>query len=208
MGDSNNDLKGTDKKVGAVAKKESERAVGTRESGSQRGKTPERTVQPKASATRAERTHTEVYINWFLDRFRLQGEEEKSVVQTAFREEHNRGVSVFRRMYQAAIVLFNEELVEIRLAKKEMYVDKEVQAHVMGLNDKHLHALELNEQMFRLEEMLEEDKSGAVPMKDADKLGTEREIRGIRKQLGEWYGFNTPTETKHTFEGVDNIKFS
>ena len=121
----------------------------------------------------------------------------------------------FDRYWVEALKRVKTRQQEAQKEINELYTQKEIEAFESGLNDKNAHAQGLYNSIKRLEkqiEDLEKVKIGAVKIDGRMVVTTQSdvtqakntiiklyaEIRNIRKQLGEWYGFNAPIKNEHS----------
>lgn len=110
---------------------------------------------------------------------------------------------------QRALNLHDKYYSEIIQSKNERLenssIEIEIDALKTSLKDKDTHAKELLKQIERLETITAGKAvkvgNGVIVATFSDEMRAKAEIRAIRKQIGDWYGFNAPKQLDHTTHG-------
>jgi hypothetical protein len=135
------------------------------------------------------------YIAFILDELK-KGHVKYSDTCLAFLSKFKCTEPTFAKYWKLANLKHTEDRNAIEKEKAIVYQTKEKEAFEAGLNDKHLHALGLKNQIDRLEDLLRHPEENEITPTDSLKFTAE--IRALRKQLGEWYGFNAPAKIAET----------
>jgi len=146
------------------------------------------------------------YIEFIKNELKKGNVSFEKVLSELNRTKLNLKRTQFNKYWKLAQIEHEQIQNKANEAKDKLFIDKELEALKKKLNDKNNHAFELLENIKNLERI----KAGhAIKVggkiliaNHADEIRAKAEIRQIRKQIGEWYGFNAPIKT----EDVQNIK--
>lgn len=120
-----------------------------------------------------------------------------TLLATKYALDKKRAFKLHDKYYSEYSKLRENKIVDIT-------IDKELEALELALNDKNEHAKKLIEEIKALQE-IKAGKSVRVTGTNiivtatySDELKAKAEIRAIRKQIGDWFGFNAPNKTELT----------
>lgn len=121
-----------------------------------------------------------------------------------------KSVETFKKDWKKSNQLADEYYLKLKTEKEQTSISLELNALKKRINDKDLHAKELLEQ---IEELLKIKTGAFVKVEGniiiasySDEIRAKAEIRNIKKQVGDWYGFNAPTKIAETdTEGNDKL---
>ena len=117
------------------------------------------------------------------------------LLQTKYSIDKKRALLLHDKYYSEYLNLQNNKL-------SDQTIESEKEALKLALNDKNEHAQKLVNEIERLQDIKAGKalKVGSTVLIATfqDEIRAKAEIRAIRKQIGDWYGFNSPTKSEIT----------